>query len=244
MTTARPTSAKPLRTATRTTSPDECEPDCDNDGTPDDCEVDCNNNGTPDDCETFADCNANNIPDECDIDSGTSSDLNGNGIPDECECFRAQLLSDFVQLGWPRCPDPESWGRSQSPPTTPSLVTTGLPANQFGILPTTASAKSKFRSETASVASGEGRFTASPSRRRTVAERTNSLSTSTTSRMGAISLAEKSGISSIGTATPWGAVRASISRTPSASDSVTDPRVPSPYLARSFISFKVSIIPV
>jgi hypothetical protein len=32
-------------------APDDCDDDCDNDGTPDDQEPDCDNDGIPDDCE-------------------------------------------------------------------------------------------------------------------------------------------------------------------------------------------------
>lgn len=55
--------------------------DCNKNHSPDECDVDCDNDGTPDDCQSFADCNANNIPDDCDID------CNNTGIPDDCESF-------------------------------------------------------------------------------------------------------------------------------------------------------------
>ena len=112
--------------------PDECEADCDGDGTPDDCEADCNGNGTPDDCESFADCNSNGIPDECDISSGTSSDLNGNGIPDECECFALNYCQTAANSAGPGAVIGASGSLSVVLNDT-VLITTGLPANQFGI---------------------------------------------------------------------------------------------------------------
>ncbi|MEE8170225.1 MAG: hypothetical protein V3T70_06735, partial [Phycisphaerae bacterium] len=95
-------------------TPDDCEPDCDGDGTPDDCGIaagssdDCNNNGIPDECElalgssqdcntngrldscditngTGVDCNSNSIPDACDLTTGASTDVNTNNTPDDCE---------------------------------------------------------------------------------------------------------------------------------------------------------------
>jgi hypothetical protein len=54
-------------------------PMCDDDGIPDECEPDCNQNGRPDDC---------------DIADGASQDLNGNGIPDECEGQLADVNCD------------------------------------------------------------------------------------------------------------------------------------------------------
>ena len=94
--------------------------DLDGDGTPDDCQSDCNKNGTPDlqeiaagaadidddsildscepDCDAdakpddweiatgqAADCNGNDIPDTCDIESGLENDCNANGFADSCE---------------------------------------------------------------------------------------------------------------------------------------------------------------
>ena len=57
---------------------------------PDECEVDCNGNGTYDRLDIWPygsslDCNCNFIPDECDLISGSSQDCNGNSRPDECE---------------------------------------------------------------------------------------------------------------------------------------------------------------
>ena len=43
-----------------------------------------NINGLPDECEP--DCNENGFPDFIDIAFGNSNDENGNGIPDECDC--------------------------------------------------------------------------------------------------------------------------------------------------------------
>jgi hypothetical protein len=94
--------------------------DLDSDGTPDDCQSDCNENGTPDlqeiaagapdvdgdlvldacepDCDADAkpddweiatgqeaDCNGNDVPDSCDIADGLEKDCNGNGFADSCE---------------------------------------------------------------------------------------------------------------------------------------------------------------
>ncbi len=69
--------------------PDECEPDCNGNGTADGCDIaggtsgDCNGNALPDECEP--DCNGNGAPDVCDIAGGASSDCNGNVLPDECD---------------------------------------------------------------------------------------------------------------------------------------------------------------
>ena len=55
---------------------------------PDDCEPDCNGNGTVDECDIAGgepDCNDNGVPDETDISSGTSTDCDGNTVPDECQ---------------------------------------------------------------------------------------------------------------------------------------------------------------
>ncbi|MHC4990181.1 MAG: right-handed parallel beta-helix repeat-containing protein, partial [Planctomycetota bacterium] len=72
--------------------PDECESDCNGNGTPDASELldglsaDCNDNGLPDECETNAsDCNGNAIPDECDLLDGLIGDCNANGLPDDCD---------------------------------------------------------------------------------------------------------------------------------------------------------------
>ena len=64
--------------------------DADSSGVPDECELDCNGNGTLDRLDIIPfgaslDCNANLSPDSCDISSGLSEDCTGNGIPDECE---------------------------------------------------------------------------------------------------------------------------------------------------------------
>jgi hypothetical protein len=104
--------------------PDECEPDCNNNGVPDDCDIDptdpdgngqvspdCQPNGIPDECDlaagTSADCNGNGIPDECDIAAGTSGDCQPNGIPDECdiaagtsEDCQGDGIPDECQLGY------------------------------------------------------------------------------------------------------------------------------------------------
>ncbi|MHC4696310.1 MAG: M28 family metallopeptidase [Planctomycetota bacterium] len=71
--------------------PDECEPDCNNNGVGDSCDIaggtsdDCggDGNGIPDDCEP--DCNTNGAADSCDILDLTSGDCNSNWVPDECE---------------------------------------------------------------------------------------------------------------------------------------------------------------
>ncbi|MFQ5494216.1 MAG: hypothetical protein ACE5EX_02445 [Phycisphaerae bacterium] len=64
--------------------------DADLDGVPDECQVDCNANGTYDRLDIYPfgaslDCNCNFVPDECDLASGSSTDCNANGTPDECE---------------------------------------------------------------------------------------------------------------------------------------------------------------
>jgi Metallo-peptidase family M12 len=104
--------------------PDECEVDCDGNGTPDaqeffpigsrlDCNcngqldscdlaqslsIDCNNNNIPDECE---DCNGDGIADECEITAG-APDCNANGLPDECESAAdcdGNLIADICDLG-------------------------------------------------------------------------------------------------------------------------------------------------
>ncbi len=51
--------------------PDECDPDCDGNGTPDDYDLlsglatDCDGNGVPDACESLTDCDGNGLPDLC-----------------------------------------------------------------------------------------------------------------------------------------------------------------------------------
>ncbi len=64
--------------------------DLDASDVPDECEVDCDGNGTVDRLDLVPhgaalDCNANGSPDACDIGAGLSADCTGNGIPDECE---------------------------------------------------------------------------------------------------------------------------------------------------------------
>jgi hypothetical protein len=64
--------------------------DDDGNGVPDECEVDCNGNGTLDRLDvipygTGLDCNGNLSPDACDLGDGISRDCNANGRPDECE---------------------------------------------------------------------------------------------------------------------------------------------------------------
>jgi hypothetical protein len=54
--------------------------DCDSNSIPDDCDPDCNNNGTADPCEVppigmGTDCNGNKVPDECEC-----GDWNGDGL--------------------------------------------------------------------------------------------------------------------------------------------------------------------
>jgi hypothetical protein len=69
--------------------PDECDPDCQPNGTPDTCDIedgtsnDCDGNFVPDECDP--DCQPNGTPDACDIADGTSDDCNANGQPDECD---------------------------------------------------------------------------------------------------------------------------------------------------------------
>jgi hypothetical protein len=75
--------------------PDECDPDCNQNGVPDDLDLasgvgaDCNGNGAPDDCDIASgasrDCDGNGVPDECDLASGAGADCNANGIPDPCD---------------------------------------------------------------------------------------------------------------------------------------------------------------
>ena len=91
--------------------PDQCEGDCDEDGTPDPIEInngtqlDANGDGIPDECVAtwidcdgdgqidldaclnglVDDCNANLVPDSCEINSGDQSDCNGNGQIDSCD---------------------------------------------------------------------------------------------------------------------------------------------------------------
>ena len=70
--------------------PDDCDPDCDNDGEPDAYEIqqgegDCDSDGTPDACQDSSDCNGNGVSDNCDIADGSVQDCNGNGVPDSCD---------------------------------------------------------------------------------------------------------------------------------------------------------------
>lgn len=57
--------------------------DCDANSIPDECEPDCNTNGTTDACDisdtTSADCQQNSVPDECE------SDLDSDGLIDDCD---------------------------------------------------------------------------------------------------------------------------------------------------------------
>ncbi len=62
--------------------PDNCQPDCNKDGTIDACEVDCNADGVPDECQDLEDCDGNGIPDVCEL---AGNDCNTNGILDACE---------------------------------------------------------------------------------------------------------------------------------------------------------------
>ncbi len=74
-------------------------PDCNANQLPDECEVDCDGDGTPDDCQSFADCNMNGIPDACDVD------CDGSGVPDACESF-----DDCNSNGVPDACDPDCDG--------------------------------------------------------------------------------------------------------------------------------------
>ncbi len=97
---------------------------------------DCNGNGIDDTQDisdgTSEDCNGNGIPDECDIAEGTSQDLNGNGIPDECECdaTRYCLTSPNSVGSGARITASGSFSVSINDTV---LLTTGLPASQFGL---------------------------------------------------------------------------------------------------------------
>lgn len=99
---------------------DECEPDCNTNGTPDDYDIaqgtslDCNADGSPDECDlsagTSLDCNLNSIPDECDIDTGFSVDCNDNIVPDNCDLDQGQSLdcdNNNVPDECPQCPTVE-----------------------------------------------------------------------------------------------------------------------------------------
>ena len=44
---------------------------------------DCDDNGVPDECQS--DCNGNGSPDVCDIADGISGDCDGDNVPDECD---------------------------------------------------------------------------------------------------------------------------------------------------------------
>lgn len=75
--------------------PDDCDPDCDNDGEPDAYEIqqgegDCDSDGTPDACQDSSDCNGNGVSDNCDIADGSVQDCNGNGVPDSCDISDGQ----------------------------------------------------------------------------------------------------------------------------------------------------------
>lgn len=77
--------------------------DTNGNGTPDECEVDCNANGTYDRLDlipfgTSYDCNCNFIPDECDTGSGASLDCDGNGVPDECEDCNGNGIGDACDI--------------------------------------------------------------------------------------------------------------------------------------------------
>ncbi|UCE62156.1 MAG: S8 family serine peptidase [Phycisphaerales bacterium] len=62
--------------------------DCNANDIPDECEADCDDNGTIDACETFTDCNGNERPDECD------ADCNEDGTPDDCETDVGEMDCD------------------------------------------------------------------------------------------------------------------------------------------------------
>jgi|GEM_PF-1188400 len=72
---------------------------------PDECDIDCDGNGTPDRLDIWPngaalDCNGNGVPDSCDIDSGVSRDCNGDNRPDECESI-TMLYDNFERdRGW------------------------------------------------------------------------------------------------------------------------------------------------
>ncbi|MGD2108515.1 MAG: M12 family metallo-peptidase, partial [Phycisphaerae bacterium] len=77
--------------------------DANTNGTPDECEIDCNANGTQDERDLIPfgssfDCNCNFIPDECDVSSGSSGDCNGNNVPDECEDCNGNGLADACDI--------------------------------------------------------------------------------------------------------------------------------------------------
>jgi len=78
--------------------------DADLSDVPDECEADCDDNGTPDRLDivphgTALDCNGNFSPDACDIALGVSADCTLNGIPDECEpdC-NGNLIADSCDI--------------------------------------------------------------------------------------------------------------------------------------------------
>ncbi|MCP3979682.1 MAG: hypothetical protein GY716_10205 [bacterium] len=72
--------------------------DLDSSGVPDECEADCNANGSLDRLDVIPygsslDCNYNLLPDECDLAAGTITDCNFNGEFDPCEPT-ATILAD------------------------------------------------------------------------------------------------------------------------------------------------------
>ncbi len=78
--------------------------DADLSGVPDECEADCDENGTFDLLDIIPhgpalDCNGNRSPDICDTSLGVSADCNGNAIPDECEAdCNGNMIADACDI--------------------------------------------------------------------------------------------------------------------------------------------------
>jgi predicted outer membrane repeat protein len=75
--------------------------DCDSNGQPDDCQPDCDGDGTINPCEISAgaaDCDANGVPDSCQIAQG-AADVNNDGVLDSCVPVNyAGLVTEIVPI--------------------------------------------------------------------------------------------------------------------------------------------------
>lgn len=107
-------------------TPDECQPDCDQDGLPDAWTIfegivlDCNENGIPESCDVesgnYTDCDGNGEPDSCQIKAGEIEDCDGDFVPDACAIAEGLALDcnangvpDACDLEWPGSSSDQNW---------------------------------------------------------------------------------------------------------------------------------------